>query len=166
MFFDEPTSGLDSTTSYQVVSLMKALAAAGRTIVCTIHQPSARLFEIFDDIYILRAGQCIYTGSVTGLNPFMASHDLICPKYHNPADFIIEVASGEFGEECTTQMMRTTAAIKREQKFVSRPVIPADSDKQLRDHNCYTAPLTKQFWILLKRQILTTFRDPMVTHLR
>jgi len=92
---------------------MKALAAAGRTIVCTIHQPSARLFEIFDDLYILMGGQCIYSGTVPGLIPFMTSHDLICPKYHNPADFVIEVASGEFGEECTRQMMITTSGHNR-----------------------------------------------------
>ncbi|XP_046660495.1 ATP-binding cassette subfamily G member 4 [Homalodisca vitripennis] len=95
LFLDEPTSGLDNVTTSHTLRLLRTLAHQGRTIVCTIHQPSASLFQLFDHVYVLAAGLCVYQGPTRELVPFLSAAGLRCPTYYNPADFIIEMTDGE-----------------------------------------------------------------------
>ena len=48
LFIDEPTSGLDSFMAESIVKLIRKLALANRTILCTIHQPTSEVFALFD----------------------------------------------------------------------------------------------------------------------
>ncbi|EDW11673.2 uncharacterized protein Dmoj_GI17271 [Drosophila mojavensis] len=87
LYLDEPTTGLDSSSCSSCVSLLKKLASQGHTIVCTIHQPSALIFEMFDKLYAVVDGHCMYQGTIPALVPFLAEQQLVCPSYHNPADY-------------------------------------------------------------------------------
>ena len=70
LFCDEPTSGLDSVMAASVVEVMRTLASQGRTIVCTIHQPSSQIFHLFDKVLFMAEGRIAYIGDVPGANSF------------------------------------------------------------------------------------------------
>ncbi|KAH8369772.1 hypothetical protein KR093_000968 [Drosophila rubida] len=97
-FLDEPTSGLDEVTAAQCIRLLRQMAREGRTIVCTIHQPSATIYNYFDSIYVLAKGQCVFQGSPQATIPFLRIAQLDCPRHYSPSDYIIEVIDAEEGQ--------------------------------------------------------------------
>ncbi|XP_034941843.1 ATP-binding cassette sub-family G member 4 [Chelonus insularis] len=176
MFLDEPTTGLDSSTCVQVVNLLKVLAKQNRTIVCTIHQPSASLFQLFDHVLFLAKGKCLYQGATNRLVPFLENVKLPCPIYHNPADYAIELACGEYGDDKIDVLVNVIQNGKSTQWFDSS--IPEIEDFQM-DNSCIesngkfkrkqslqaTSPL-HQLKVLLFRGYIKTKRDATLTHLR
>lgn len=66
LFLDEPTSGLSSSDSVMVLNLLRNLADAGKLVVVNIHQPSERLFRMFDRLWVLdKGGYPVYVGNPT-----------------------------------------------------------------------------------------------------
>lgn len=63
MFCDEPTSGLDSVMALNVVSVLKSMAQKGKTVICTIHQPSSEMYSAFDKVILLADGRTAFLGS-------------------------------------------------------------------------------------------------------
>jgi ABC-type multidrug transport system ATPase subunit len=53
IFLDEPTSGLDARAAAIVMRTIRNTVDTGRTVVCTIHQPSIDIFEAFDEVDML-----------------------------------------------------------------------------------------------------------------
>uniref|UniRef100_A0A0A9YE03 ATP-binding cassette sub-family G member 1 n=1 Tax=Lygus hesperus TaxID=30085 RepID=A0A0A9YE03_LYGHE len=92
IFLDEPTTGLDVVSINNTVQLLRLLANQGRTVVCTIHQPSASLFNVFDRVFMIARGKVIYQGVPQQLVPFVSSAaGLECPEHYNAADFAFEI---------------------------------------------------------------------------
>ncbi|KAG5753808.1 hypothetical protein H9Q70_003571 [Fusarium xylarioides] len=102
IFLDEPTSGLDGQAAYNTVRFLRKLSAAGQAILVTIHQPSAQLFAQFDTLLLLtKGGKTVYFGDIgdnaATVKDYFGRHGAPCPPEANPAEYMIDVVSGEDG---------------------------------------------------------------------
>ncbi|KAG1665895.1 Protein white [Nymphon striatum] len=93
LFCDEPTSGLDSFMALNVVTVLKQMASMGRIVVLTIHQPSSKVFSLFDRILLLAEGRVGFMGSRLQAYKFFNEAGMQCPVNHNPADFYMQQLS-------------------------------------------------------------------------
>lgn len=65
LFLDEPTSGLDARAAKSLMDGVRKIADSGRTVICTIHQPSTEVFLLFDSLLLLqRGGETVYFGEL------------------------------------------------------------------------------------------------------
>ncbi|XP_030764169.1 ABC transporter G family member 36-like [Sitophilus oryzae] len=91
MFCDEPTSGLDSFMAMNVVQILKQMAFAGKTVICTIHQPSSELYAMFDKLLLMAEGRIAFLGTPEEADIFFRELEAPCPKNYNPADYFIQL---------------------------------------------------------------------------
>ncbi|XP_055839144.1 ATP-binding cassette sub-family G member 1 [Episyrphus balteatus] len=173
IFLDEPTTGLDDLSSSQCISLLRRIAHSGRTIICTIHTPSAKLFDMFDKVYVLADGQCAYQGSTQNIVPFMNSIGLSCPLTYNPADFIIEVAGREYGNDYYDKMVAAVENGKCSRwtpDFDYNNTTISDTHEQAKSMEEFEEEINPkllkskcswllQFRLLLRRMLIQMWRD-------
>lgn len=110
LLLDEVTSGLDASTSLSIVKILRQLTQSTEHPMCvvvSIHQPSARIFSVFDKVYAMSEGRCLYEGSCEAdiICNYLSSFDLTCPKYTNVADMLIEIACNDFGHDLKEKIL-------------------------------------------------------------
>nr|XP_034180076.1 ATP-binding cassette sub-family G member 4 [Osmia lignaria]XP_034180077.1 ATP-binding cassette sub-family G member 4 [Osmia lignaria] len=169
MFLDEPTTGLDALSSHQCIRLLQSLAKAGRTIVCTIHQPSAVVYELFDNVYLLAEGKCMYEGATNNTIAYFASIGLNCPKYHNPADYMIEAVSKEYGDY-NDQLAKLASSNDRSWRSDASQTLKKETTMQINENKATVLiqppSETEKFFVLLHRCLVQQSRDWTTTHLK
>ena len=71
LILDEPTSGLDSYQATQVMEYIRKLADSGKTVIAVIHQPSQKVFSLFDDLLLVSEGRMLYNGEVKNVRSYL-----------------------------------------------------------------------------------------------
>ncbi|XP_046611238.1 ATP-binding cassette sub-family G member 1-like [Neodiprion virginianus] len=161
IFLDEPTTGLDDLSTVQCIDLLRSVACGGRTVICSIHTPSASNFAKFHQVYVVAAGQCVYRGLANGVVPFLRHVGADCPKHYNPSDFVIEVSSGEYGAEYVERMMNLVEAQMPIDPIARKTI----EDTQFQDEIDRTT-WWDQFSTLSRRMMLQFYRNRNYMYLK
>ncbi|KAF4944492.1 hypothetical protein FGADI_12668 [Fusarium gaditjirri] len=174
LFVDEPTSGLDSQTSWAILDLLEKLTNAGQAILCTIHQPSAMLFQRFDRLlFLAKGGKTVYFGDIGENSKTMTSYferygGHACPPEANPAEWMLEVIGAAPGSHTELDWFQTwrdspeyqdvqaeLERIKREKQGVE------DTDVDDGSYREFAAPFMVQLKEVLFRVFQQYWRTPV-----
>ncbi|KAL1829234.1 hypothetical protein ACET3Z_007646 [Daucus carota] len=170
IFMDEPTSGLDARAAAIVMRTVRNTVDTGRTVVCTIHQPSIDIFEAFDELLLLKSrGQVIYHGPL-GRN----SHTVIryfeeitgVPKIkeeYNPATWMLEVSSVATEHRLGVDFARhykSSALYQRNKVLVEQLSKPSPGANDLHFPTKYPQSTWKQLESCLWKQWVSYWRSP------
>jgi len=171
MFLDEPTSGLDSGAAFNIVRFLRKLADAGQAILCTIHQPSAVLFEHFDQLLLLKSGgRTVYFGelghdSKTLIDYLQSNGAKKCSPRENPAEYMLEaIGAGDpnyKGQDWGDVWAKSSQNQKLTQEI--RGLISSrrdGSNDEVRDDREYAMPYPQQWLAVVRRSFVAIWRDP------
>ncbi|KAI2771809.1 ABC-2 type transporter-domain-containing protein [Daldinia loculata] len=172
MFLDEPTSGLDSGAAFNIVRFLRKLADAGQAILCTIHQPSAVLFENFDELILLKSGgRVAYAGELGKdsqklIGYFESNGGPKCPPNANPAEWMLE-AIGAGNPDYAGQDWGDTWLQSKNFEDQSREIAQMNEkrrnvqhSKNIQDDREYAMPLWTQTTAVVKRSFVAYWRSP------
>lgn len=171
-FLDEPTSGLDSGAAFNVVRFLRKLADAGQAVLCTIHQPSAVLFEHFDELILLKSGgRVVYAGELGKDSKklreyFQQNGGDECPKDANPAEWMLEqIGAGDpdYNGPDWGDKWAESDAHKQQTKEIEETIEKrknSELSKNLEDNREFAMPLSTQTIAVLKRNFTSFWRSP------
>ncbi|KAK4231890.1 ATP-binding cassette transporter [Podospora fimiseda] len=168
LFVDEPTSGLDSQTSWAILDLLEKLSKAGQSILCTIHQPSAMLFQRFDRLLLLaEGGKTVYFGDIgpnssTLISYFERNGALRCPPETNPAEWMLQITSSPSPTKLDwPTLWRLSPEYTSIQTELTRlRTLPTPSQSLVSHHSEFALPLHKQLPLVLTRTFTHLNRSP------
>jgi energy-coupling factor transporter ATP-binding protein EcfA2 len=171
IFLDEPTSGLDSQTAWSISTLLRKLADHGQAVLCTIHQPSAMLFQQFDRLLLLaKGGRTVYFGDIgensrTMVDYFERHGAEPCASEANPAEWMLHVIGAAPGSTAicdwheTWKLSPEFAQIRNELEWLETsnvdPLPQAETTQQQ-----YAAPFHTQVLLCTKRVFEQYWRTP------
>ncbi|ETS85212.1 hypothetical protein PFICI_03237 [Pestalotiopsis fici W106-1] len=165
IYLDEPTSGLDSQAAYSLVLFLQRIAASGVPIICTIHQPSAVIFDMFDHVLLLASGgRTVYFGE-TGENSsivvdYFARNGITMDSHANAAEFILDTVTTSSGADTWSRIWSASAENHRLKDTIS--YINSSAEKDVVNTSTGNGPLpgfAQQFLILTHRHWLSMWRD-------
>nr|XP_010316522.1 ABC transporter G family member 31-like isoform X2 [Solanum lycopersicum] len=176
VFMDEPTSGLDARAAAIVMRTVRNTVDTGRTVVCTIHQPSIEIFEAFDELLLMkRGGQVIYGGklgekSQIMINYFQSIHGIPpIPSGYNPATWMLEIstsaAEAKLGEDFAT-IYRNSEQYRQVEGLIERLSVPPENSEPMGFTSKYSQGAVSQFKICLWKQNLVYWRNPSYNFMR
>ncbi|PWY68767.1 ABC-transporter [Aspergillus eucalypticola CBS 122712] len=176
LFLDEPTSGLDSQSSWTIIALLRRLASSGQAILCTIHQPSAMLFQQFDRLlFLAKGGRTVYFGDIgpnsrTMLDYFETKGARRCNDSENPAEYILEIAgagvNGKAEQDWPTvwkESSEFTQMMSALEKKCSAVGYTNNTDNQGESEgteDAFAMPFGDQFAAVLRRIFQQYWRSP------
>ncbi|XP_052218229.1 protein white-like [Dreissena polymorpha] len=179
LFCDEPTSGLDSFMAENIVQTLQQTARRGKTVICTIHQPSSEVFALFDHVIVMAEGRVAFMGGAKQALDFYKGIGLSCPVNFNPADFYIHTMAVRPGKEteCKAQIehicntfdeSENRKAILRDIKSLAES--PQEKEiiieEALSSTSRYEAAFFQQFMAVFVRSWKSTYREPMIIRVR
>ncbi|PIA34579.1 hypothetical protein AQUCO_03700102v1 [Aquilegia coerulea] len=170
VFMDEPTSGLDARAAAIVMRAVRNVVNTGRTVVCTIHQPSIDIFEAFDELILMKiGGRLIYSGPLgqhsSRVIQYFESFSGVqrIKDNYNPATWMLEVTStsaeAELGVDFAHLYSESSLA-ETTKELVKKLCSPPPGSKNLHFSTRFPQKSWGQFKTCLWKQHLSYWRNP------